>query len=367
MMSSPGASQSGLRHGSVQEDLVCRVLTLAVRDMPIFDHRCQACGYTWEAFVHKADTNPPCVKCNAKTTHVILSGSSGVMVRSSAGVRRRSVAELKGLVTGDIRKLNRRLLDVSTRLAVRLQRHPVAKTPQGRILVALFKKAVKTFRGIQVLKAERLIEESWIMLRVLLKTYINLIYFLGNDATELTRRWADASILEKLKYLRGVDFFEGTELAGTVSREAWQKLESEIKERYSEGEFHALKRYGFSALAVEARAEAVGLGREYQNLYRVASRSTHTFDPAETGMMDYVRDEETVNGLRMSRREALESTQNMLLGRLSLLLNGVVEDALIEMELWRLGIGYEKYRDKVDGLSKAVKADDREELFVWRE
>ena len=335
--------------------------------MPIFDHRCQACGYTWEAFVHKAETNPPCMKCNGKTSHVLLTGAPGAMVTPSAGVKRRSVAELKGLVTGDIRKLNRRLLDVSTTLAVRLQRHPVAKTPQGRILVALFKKAVNTFRGIQVLKAERLFEESWIMLRVLLETYINLIYFFRNDATELTRRWADASILEKLKYLRGVKFFNGTELAGTANREAWQKLESDIKERYSEGEFRALKRYGFSALAVEARAEAIGLGRVYQNLYRIASRSTHTFDPAETGMMDYVRDEEMVNGLRTSRREALESTQNMLLGRLSLLLNGVVQDAVMEMELWRLGIGYEKYRDKVDGRSKAVKADDREELFVWRE
>ena len=77
----------------------------------------------------------------------------------------RSSAEIKKRVTDDIRKLNIRLLDVSNRLAIEVQKHGVAKTPQGRIFVALFKKAVNTFRGIQLLKSNRLIEESFILLR----------------------------------------------------------------------------------------------------------------------------------------------------------------------------------------------------------
>jgi hypothetical protein len=60
------------------------------------------------------------------------------------------------------------------------------------------RKAVSTFRGIQMLKSERLIEESWILLRALLEVHINLIYFLKNDGTEMTRRWSDAAMLDKL-------------------------------------------------------------------------------------------------------------------------------------------------------------------------
>lgn len=40
--------------------------------MPIFDHRCEACGYTLEAFVHNTAPNPPCPKCGGETAHVLL-------------------------------------------------------------------------------------------------------------------------------------------------------------------------------------------------------------------------------------------------------------------------------------------------------
>ena len=107
---------------------------------------------------------------------------------------------------------------MSNRLAIKIQKHKVAKTPQGRILVALFRKAVNTFRAIETLKSERLIEEAWILLRVLLEVHINLIYFLTNDATEMTRRWSNAAMLDKLKYMKEVNFFEGTELAAMGTR-----------------------------------------------------------------------------------------------------------------------------------------------------
>ena len=335
--------------------------------MPIFDHRCRVCGYTWEAFVHNSAPNPRCIRCGGETIHVIVPAVS-LPKRESKGERRmRSVGEVEKRVTGDVRILNNRLLDISNRLAVKLQKHAVAKTPQGRILVALFKKAVNTFRGIQRLKAERLIEESWVLLRVLLETHINLVFFLKNDATELAKRWADASILEKLKYLREVNFYEGTEMAHMARRDQWEALAGEIECRYSREEFRALKRHGFSATSVQGRAEAVGLGAKYQHLYRIASRSTHMFDPAETGMMDYTKDEGVVDGLLRSRRGAIDSAQNMLLGRLSMLLSDVVKDAQIEIELALLGLGYEKYRDEVDGKSTTVDAEDSEAFYMWRE
>ena len=100
----------------------------------------------------------------------------------------RSPGEIKKRVTGDIRKLNIRLLKVSNRLAIEAQKHEIAKTPQGRILIALFKKAVNTFRGIQMLKSERLIEESWILLRVLLEVHINMICH-GNGIEDRNGRY----------------------------------------------------------------------------------------------------------------------------------------------------------------------------------
>jgi len=254
----------------------------------------------------------------------------------------RPVAEIKKRVTGDIRRLNVRLLELSNRLAIVLQKHEVAKTPQGRILVALFKKAVNTFRGVQKLKSEGLIEESWILLRVLLEVHINLIFFLKNDPTEMTRRWLAASILDKLKYMREVNFFEGTKLAHMGNRDGWDKAEAEIARRYSKEELHAIRRNGFSGLSVEQRAKAVALLGMYRDCYRIASRSVHTFAPAETGIMDYLSDKRIHEDLLSSRRETLESTQNVLLGRLAFLLSEIITDPFISANILLLGLGYEK-------------------------
>jgi Family of unknown function (DUF5677) len=113
-------------------------------------------------------------------------------------------------VTGDIRKLNQRLLGVSERIAAAAHEHDVTQSPPGKILLSLFQKAVNTFKAIEVLKKERLIEEAWILLRVLLETHVNLFYFIRGDREVMTRRYLDAAMLDKLKQLREVNFYEGT-------------------------------------------------------------------------------------------------------------------------------------------------------------
>ena len=256
---------------------------------------------------------------------------------------------------------------MSNRLAIKIQKHDIVATPQGKILVALFKKAVNTFRGIQMLKAERLIEESWVLLRVLLEAHINLIYFLKNDATEMTRRWNEAALLDKLKYMKEMNFFEGTDLAHMGNRQTWEKHEVEITARYSKSELHAMRRNGYSGLSVQQRAESIGLLHMYQNCYRIASRSVHTFDPAETGIMDYLNDKAPHNELLASRRETLESIQNVLLGRLAFLLSEIVKDPFISMQLLLLGFGYEKYRDKKDGKSTSESETNPDTFYIWRE
>ena len=329
--------------------------------MPIFDHRCKACGYTWEGFVHHRSLHPPCPKCTKESEHAPLSS------RYEHELQLRSATEIKKRVTGDIRKLNSRLLVASNKVAIRIQRHAIAKTPQGRIVVAFFKKAVNTFRAIQLLKSDRLLEESFVLLRVLLETHVNLIFFLkGDDQTALTRRWADASMLEKLKYLNEVAFFEGTELEESGRREKWEEAEARIVAQYSKAELHALKKYGYSGLNIQQRAQAVGLRTMYSDIYRITSRSVHMFDPAETGMMGYLDDEVFDNELLSSRRAMLDSAQNLLLGRLAFLMSEIVDDALITVRMLALGLGYEKYRDKQGG---GVTVDHAESgtFYLWRE
>ena len=313
--------------------------------------------------MHNSAPNPACPRCKGQTEHVLVSP----LLHREREERVRSAADIKKRVTGDVRKLNNRLLIAANKIAIEIQKHDIAKTPQGRIVVALFKKAVNTFRGIQMLKSDRLLEESFVLLRVLLETHVNVIYFLkGKDSKELTRRWADAAMLDKLKYLKEVDFFEGTPLEEKGRREAWEKTEADIAARYSKAELHTLKKNGYSGLSVQARAEAIGLGNLYSHCYRITSRSVHTFDPAETGMMDYLNDEPMREDLRSSRRAMLDTTQNLLLGRIAFLMSEIVKDPFVSARMLALGLGYEKYKDKQGGESPET---DREagEFYIWRE
>ena len=151
-------------------------------------------------------------------------------------------------------------------------------------------------------------------------------------------------MLDKLKHLRKVNFYQGTAMQEMCNREEWENAEAQIRSRYSPNEFKSLGSHGYSGLSVEERAKAIGLGEKYQYLYRMASRSVHKFDPAETGLMDYLEDPTAVKELLKSRRDSLESSRNMLLGRLSMIFSELIGDPLIQAELWSLGLGYEKNR-----------------------
>jgi hypothetical protein len=196
--------------------------------------------------------------------------------------RLRDFEDIKRRVTADISQLNERLLRVSRAVLKDATNHRAIKTPPGMIVISFFRKAVNTFAAIEVLKKNRLIEECWILLRVLLETHVNLVYFYRNDPREMTRRYLDASLLDKLKHIREVNYYQGTSMAAQFDRAEWEKREAEIRGGYDKSAFEALRRNGFSGLSFEKRAEAVGLKELYQFCYRIASRSVHTFDPAET-------------------------------------------------------------------------------------
>lgn len=197
----------------------------------------------------------------------------------------RDPKDIKRRVTGDIRKLNKRLLNIAIELDEEARRHGVARTPPGRILTSFYRKAKNTVRALEILKANRLIEEAWILLRVLLETHVNFLYFIRNEPKEMCQRYSDAAILAKLKHLRQVNFYDG--IPGMPSRKQWEATEKKINSRYSKKELNALRRNGFTGLTFEQRAKTVGLVKMYEMCYRPASRSVHMFDPAETSVYSH--------------------------------------------------------------------------------
>jgi hypothetical protein len=283
--------------------------------------------------------------------------------------RLRDPEEIKKRVTGNIAKLNERLHVLGLRVLTVAARHEYFGTPPGKIALAFFRKAVNTFKGIQLLKNEGLIEECWILIRVLLEAHVNLLYFLRNDPIEMTKRYLDASILDKLKFLREVHFFDGTPQA--VNREEWERKETDIRSRYGSETLATMKRNGFTGLSFEQRANVVGLKTMYDYCYRIASRSIHTFDPAEVLFEFKGRPSEKQAFLR-SRRLQLESNQNMLLGRIAYVISEAANSHLT-LELILLGLGYEKFRDQTPGLEKfpqePLSNDETSEgsFYVWRE
>jgi Family of unknown function (DUF5677) len=298
--------------------------------------------------------------------------------RTQADVPRlRSIAEIKKRVTGDIAKLNSRLLRVSRRLERVAKKHRAIRSAPGRIVISLFRKAVNTFEAIELLKRRRLIEESWVLLRVLLEAHVNLVYFWLHDPKDMVHRYLDASMLDKLKHLREVNFYEGTALAETIKRQHWENVEGVIKDRYTDSDFKALRKHGFTGLSFEQRAKATHMEKMYKFCYRIASRSVHTFDPAETPVfaVAYKGRRHAKYDLLRSRREQLEANQNMLLGRLAYYLSQFVREAPISTELMLIGVGYEKFRDAAKTLERGpLKPDgggseeepDSNGFYIWR-
>jgi len=284
----------------------------------------------------------------------------------------RDPEDIKSRVTGNIGELNKRLLAISVLLDSEARSHATARTPSGRILTSFYRKAVNTFKAIQVLKERRLTEEAWILLRVLLETHVNFFYFLKNDARIMCQRYADAAILDKLKHLRAVNFYEGTSMAALHSQKKWEAIEAAIRARYNAEELKALRRNGFSGLAFEDRAKFVGLKTMYEACYRIASRSVHMFDPTETSVYSYAfrgRSKERRELLRL-RRLQLESNQNMLLGRLSFVMAEFIRSHIVSAQLMLVGLGYEKFRDKTSGLMRLEpneKPDPAGTFRIWRE
>jgi hypothetical protein len=199
-------------------------------------------------------------------------------------------AEMMKNVTGDIRKLNGRLLPLAQDTDTKLRAHKFSSAIPGKIASSMFRKAVRTFHAIELLKPQGLIEESWVLLRVLLETHVNILYFMNPPEgyiISMTRRHRDAALLQKLTHLREVNFYENARLPEEIQarKEEWEEIDARIKGRYTPEELKGIKKNGFSGKSFQERAKIVGMKTMYELCYRIASRSVHSFDPAETSLL----------------------------------------------------------------------------------
>jgi hypothetical protein len=82
-------------------------------------------------------------------------------------------------------------------------------------------------------------------------------------------------MLEKLKTLHSTDYRFGE---GQIESGEWERIEAEIRGRYSETEFIALRNLGFSLLNAEERARQTGNTEYYNATYRLYSKHIHGTD-----------------------------------------------------------------------------------------
>ena len=166
----------------------------------------------------------------------------------------------------------------------------------ARLAHALFRKGCDTFRAIAVLYAESLPVQAQVLVRVLLEVRMDLEIFLrltAQDPTLAAHRVIDAMMLEKVRQQRQSDF-RGLDLVdGAPTAETLIALEKKLVEGYGDKPAKAMRRYGFSGLSVEDRANELDLGDLYNIVYRNFSRNVHGTD-----YMEHIR----AQGMRAASR-----------------------------------------------------------------
>ena len=159
---------------------------------------------------------------------------------------------------------------------------------------AFFFKATRTLKAICLLYAQGLSEEAQSLVRILFElqvTFSTFVVMLGRDPDDACRRLLDAVALEKVKQQRACGFKWLHLVPGTPTREEHERTEREIRARYSEQDFAALRKNGFSGQSLEGRCATLDErsgGTEYTDtyniIYRNFSRNVHSTDLTEALM-----------------------------------------------------------------------------------
>jgi len=169
------------------------------------------------------------------------------------------------------------LLPLGFRLLEAIEEH---EPKEGKYLIALgfLRKAMRILLAITILVHQGLEEEAQILCRVLIETYINFDYFLKLARENFEGAFAriiDSMMLQKKKALESVNYRFGDRV---ISKAEWDRIEAEIKSRYSETDFRQLKKEGFSGISIETRALRTANIQLYNAAYRLYSKHVHGTD-----------------------------------------------------------------------------------------
>jgi len=149
------------------------------------------------------------------------------------------------------------------------------------IIYAFLRKVVRLLVALVGLIKDGFEEEGQILVRVIIETKISFEYFLSianEDFNKAFSRVIDATRLEKKKQLKSTKFLIGKK---EIDEEKWNKIEEEIKIRYSDQDFKNLNKWGFSGLSLKACAEKTDNDDYYNYAYRLYSKHVHMTDIAE--------------------------------------------------------------------------------------
>lgn len=149
------------------------------------------------------------------------------------------------------------------------------------IVFVLLRKTVGLIEAMGCLIENGFTEEAQILARVLFETKVSIDYFMVEAKVryeEVTQRFIDCLMLDKIKQLEAVDY---RICPNEETKKLYFRIKGEIERRYDEAILEKLKRYGFTCLSMEQRAQATNNKELYNLVYRFYSRNIHVTDANE--------------------------------------------------------------------------------------
>lgn len=175
-----------------------------------------------------------------------------------------------------LEKLQRDCRELQKALAV----HP-QNDPNKTILLNFLTKSNHSLDAIILLYKHSLFHEAQSLIRIIFELFVTFLTFvkmLQRNPREAGLRVWDSMMLEKIKQLKASEFKGIDLIPDAPTPQDFLAQEREIANRYSEAELKKIKKYGFSGLNVEQRAQQAGLSNYYNIIYRNFSRNVHSTD-----------------------------------------------------------------------------------------
>ena len=167
----------------------------------------------------------------------------------------------------------------------------VESAPVGhQIALGFLRKAVHSLEAIQLLARNNLFEECQILTRAVFELRVTFEMFarmLAENPRVACERVLDAMVLDKIRQLESVDYYQDALEEIRPSRADWKPIQTDVFARYPKSDLNKLKRHGFTGLSVEERCRQTNNLETYNTVYRNFSRNTHSTDYAEQFGADF--------------------------------------------------------------------------------